>query len=134
MQLLFATGYSCKMLVNCSEVLLTLLLGFLALPLEEFFLLGRTNKSLIEIMIAIEEIIVLTAAFLSGFKSSTSDAQIHILNKRRVSIRLLLKLPLWRVLVVLLLEAVGEVFLMTIFASRLYPLEASGARFRGVLV
>jgi hypothetical protein len=56
------------------------------------------------------------------------------LNKRRISVWLLLKLPLWRVLVVLLLEAVGDVFLMTIFASRLYPLEASGAWFCGVLV
>jgi len=105
------------MLVNCPEVFLTLLLGFLTLPLEEFFLLSRTYKSLIEIMIAVEEIIMLTTAFLSGFKSPSSNAQIHILNKRRISVRLLLKLPLWRVLVVLLLGAVVEVFLITIFAS-----------------
>ena len=35
---------------------------------------------------------------------------------------------------VLLLKAVREVFLIAVFASRLYPLEAGGTRFRGVLV
>jgi len=105
------------MLVDGSEVFLALLLGFLALALKEFFLLRRTDKPLIEIMIAIEEVIMLTTAFLSRFKPSASNAEIHVLHKRRISIWLLLKLPLWRVLVVLLLEAVGEVFLMAIFPS-----------------
>ena len=52
------------MLMNCPEVFLTLLMGLLTLPLEEFFLLSRTYKSLIEIMIAIEEIIVISMSDL----------------------------------------------------------------------
>ena len=85
-------------------------------------------------MIAIKEIVVLTPAFLSRFKSSSSNAQIHILNKGRIAIWLLLKLPLWRVLVGLLLESVVQGLLIAVFASRLYSLEASSARFCGVLV
>lgn len=105
------------MLVDSSEVFFALLLGFLALALVEFFLLCRTDEALIQIMVAIEEIVVLTSAFLSRLEPSTANAEIHILYKRRISIWLLLKLPLWRILVVLLLEAADEVLLMAIFAS-----------------
>ena len=56
------------------------------------------------------------------------------MNKRRISVRLLLKLPLWRVLVVLLLEPIVEVLLVAIFSRRLDSLEAGSARLRGVLV
>lgn len=122
------------MLVDGSEVLFALLLGFLALSLEEFFLLGRADKSFIEIMVPVKEIILLTATFFGSFEPSTANAEVHVLNKRRISIWLLLKLPLWCILVIFLLEAVGEMFLMAILPSRLYPLESSRARFGGVLV
>ena len=56
------------------------------------------------------------------------------MDKRRISVRLLLKLPLWRVLVVLLLQPIVEVFLVAIFSRRLDSLEAGSARLRGVLV
>ena len=56
------------------------------------------------------------------------------MNKRRISVRLLLKLPLWRVLVVLLLQPIVEVLLVAIFSRRLDSLEAGSARLRGVLV
>ena len=56
------------------------------------------------------------------------------MNKRRISVRLLLKLPLWRVLVVLLLEPIVEVLLVAIFSRRLDSLEAGSAWLRGVLV
>mgnify|MGYP007025653793 CR=1 FL=1 len=56
------------------------------------------------------------------------------MDKRRISVRLLLKLPLWRVLVVLLLQPIVEVLLVAIFSRRLDSLEAGSARLRGVLV
>lgn len=67
-------------------------------------------------MIAIKEIILLATALLSRFKSSATDAEIHFLPKRRISIWWLLKLPLWRVLVVLLLGPIVKVFLITVFS------------------
>jgi len=74
MKLLVAAGYSREMLVHSSKVPLTLLLRLRPWSLEEFFLLRRTYQSLIEIMVAIEEVIVLTTAFLRRFKPSPANA------------------------------------------------------------
>ena len=73
LQLLFATRYAWEMLMDCSEVFLTLLLGLLTLSLKEFFLLCRAYEPLIKVMVAIKEIILLAASFLSRFKSSPTN-------------------------------------------------------------
>ena len=59
--------------MDCSEVFLTLLLGLLTLSLKEFFLLCRAYEPLIKVMVAIKEIILLAASFLSRFKSSPAN-------------------------------------------------------------